>query len=93
MSLLTRPLKAGDLHGVIITFENSGDVLGMHEHSAADVHITVVARGRVRIHGPTIGSNAYATGAVIDFEPGHPHEVIAIEDNSRIVNIVKKTSP
>jgi hypothetical protein len=31
----------------------------------------------------------YSAGAVIDFEEGHPHEFIAEEDDSRIVNIVK----
>jgi len=90
MSLQASELRTGGLSGFVLTFEHSGDTLPMHDHTAADVHITVVARGRVRIHGPTIGSNDYAAGAVIDFEAGHPHEIVAIDDNSRVVNIVKQ---
>jgi len=62
----------------------------MHTHGQADVHITIVARGRVTIHGPDIGSADYAAGAVIDNEAPITHEIVALEDNSRIVNIVKK---
>ena len=40
-------------------------------------------------HGPVIGTADYAAGAVIDSEAPITHEIIALEDNSRIVNIVK----
>ena len=55
MSLRSKNLKSGDLNGVILTFEQVGDILPMHEHTEDDIHITIVARGKVRIHGPTIG--------------------------------------
>ena len=93
MSLKTRLFKTGDLGGVIYTFENKGDTLPMHTHHEEDVHITIVARGSVTIVGPHIGSKDYAAGAVIDNEPPITHEIIALEDNSRVVNIVKKMVP
>lgn len=47
-----------------------------------------MSRGKVRAHG--IGWEAeYSAGAVVDFPINQSHEFIAIEDNSRIVNIVK----
>lgn len=90
MSLQTKLFEAGDLRGVIYTFPVAGDVLPMHSHSETDVHITIVARGRVKIYGPAIDSTDYAAGAVIDNEAPMTHEIMALEDNSRIVNIVKK---
>jgi quercetin dioxygenase-like cupin family protein len=61
----------------------------MHVHTHGNIHITVVSRGSVKVHGPSIEPTVYSAGAVIDFEEGHPHEFIAEEDDSRIVNIVK----
>lgn len=84
--------KSGDLAGVVYTFPVKGDVLPMHTHGEKDVHITIVARGRVTIHGPGLVSTDYAAGAVIDNAAPITHEIIALEDNSRIVNIVKKCS-
>lgn len=89
MSLRIDPLLTGRLSGSIYTFGQSGDVLPMHRHTAADVHITVVARGRVRVHGPQIGDTEYKAGAVLDWAAGVDHEFIALEDGARIVNIIK----
>jgi quercetin dioxygenase-like cupin family protein len=91
MSLKTKDFATGDLIGVIYTFTQKGDVLPMHFHSELDSHITIVARGGVRMHGPTIDAVDYSAGAVIDHEAPITHEFIALEDNSRIVNIVKMT--
>lgn len=93
MSLQTKIFQTGNLVGIIYTFPFAGDVLPMHTHGEADNHITIVARGRVTIHGPAIGSADYAAGAVIDNQAPITHEIIALEDNSRIVNIVKKAAP
>jgi quercetin dioxygenase-like cupin family protein len=81
---------AGDLDGVVLTFSKKGDVLPMHTHYESDVHITVVARGRVKIYGPHIATTEHAAGAVIDNAAPITHEIVALEDDSRIVNIVKR---
>jgi quercetin dioxygenase-like cupin family protein len=60
----------------------------MHQHSEADVHITVVARGSFKAHGNG-WERQVSAGDVIDWRPHDPHEFVALEDNSRIVNIIK----
>lgn len=89
MSLRSIPLNTGILKGSVYTFEEVGDTLPMHRHTEADVHITIVARGRFRIHGPDIGDQEYIEGAVIDWSPDVDHEFIALTDNARVVNIIK----
>ena len=86
--MLSNPLHAGKLSGTVYTFEKAGDVLVMHPHAAGTEHITIVARGSVKIHGNDWEMKKSA-GAVIDFPPEQSHEFIALEDNSRIVNIIK----
>jgi quercetin dioxygenase-like cupin family protein len=88
MSLLSSPLIAGKLRGTVYTFEKTGDILSMHTHTVGTEHITIVARGRVRIHGNDWEMEK-SSGAVIDFLPEQSHEFVALEDNSRIVNIIK----
>jgi len=88
MSLLSRPLSAGRLSGTVYTFEKAGDVLPMHTHTESDAHITIVARGKIKAHGNEWEAE-YSAGAVIDFPSNQSHEFIALEDNSRIVNITK----
>ena len=88
MSLLSTPLNAGKLFGVIYTFEKVGDTLPMHTHTGGNAHITIVARGKIKAHGNEWEAE-YSAGAVIDFPSDQSHEFIALEDDSRIVNIIK----
>jgi len=88
MSLLSNPLSAGKLSGTVYTFEKAGDVLPMHTHIEGDAHITIVARGKIRAHGNEWEAE-YSAGAVIDFPSNQSHEFVALEDNSRVVNIIK----
>ena len=79
----------GDLRGVMYTFEKAGDVLPKHNHTENDVHITIVARGSIKAYSHDWELVA-TTGQMLNFLPGEPHELMALEDNSRIFNIVKK---
>lgn len=88
MSLLSIPLNTGKLSGTIYTFEKVGDILPMHTHTEGDAHITIVARGKIKAHGNEWEAE-YSAGAVIDFTSDQSHEFIALEDDSRIVNIIK----
>jgi quercetin dioxygenase-like cupin family protein len=83
----------GQLIGVIFTFEEVGDVLPMHRHTELDVHITVIARGRFRVHGPEIGDKIYGEGAVMDWGVGVDHEFVAMTADARVVNIQKNMVP
>ena len=70
-------------------FEEAGDLLPNHNHTDADVHITIVARGRIKAYGKTWSQEAIA-GQLINFNANEPHEIMALEDNTRIFNVVKK---
>ena len=60
----------------------------MHTHTNGDAHITIVARGKIKAHGNEWEAE-YSAGAVVDFPIDQNHEFIALEDNSRIINIIK----
>lgn len=88
--LLVNQLKdLGDIHGAIYDFEKVGDILPKHNHSDYDVHITIVARGKIKVYSHDWEVEGIA-GQILDFRPNEPHEITALEDNTRIINIVKK---
>ena len=87
--LLNKPLSVGDIRGSIYDFEKSGDILEKHVHTENDVHITIVARGKVKAYSHDWEIEATA-GQILDFRVGQPHEIMALEDNTRIFNIIKK---
>jgi quercetin dioxygenase-like cupin family protein len=79
----------GDIRGSIYDFDKAGDVLIKHNHTEDTVHITIVARGKLKTYSHDWEMEAVA-GQLLDFRPGEPHELMALEDNTRIFNIVKK---
>jgi len=88
--LLANPLEnLGDIKGTMYTFEKAGDILPKHVHTEDNVHITIVARGRLKAYSHDWEQIAEA-GQLIDFRIGEPHELLALEDNTRIFNILKK---
>jgi quercetin dioxygenase-like cupin family protein len=88
--LLVKPLEnLGDIRGAIYDFEFIGDLLPKHNHTENDVHITVVARGKIKAYSHDWEQIAEA-GQIMNFRAGEPHEFIALEDNTRIINIIKK---
>lgn len=82
----------GDIVGSIYDFEFAGDVLSKHTHTEADIHITIVARGKIKAYSHDWSVEAEA-GKILDFRPHEPHEIMALEPNTRIVNIQKKMAP
>lgn len=82
----------GELRGNMYDFEKAGEIVPMHTHSDDDVHITIVTRGKLKAYSDTWSHEATA-GQLINFNPGQPHELMALEDNTRIFNINKKLSP
>ena len=89
MLLVNELNNLGDIKGKMYDFEKSGDVLTKHVHTENDVHITIVARGKIKAYSHDWEKDAVA-GQLIDFRPGEPHEIMALEDNTRIFNIIKK---
>lgn len=86
--LLASEFNSGDIMGVIYDFQNKGDILPKHAHTKENIHITIVARGRLKAYSHDWEQEAIA-GQIIDFRADEPHELMALEDNTRIVNILK----
>lgn len=87
--LLAKELTGlGDIKGTIYDFEKSGDILPKHVHTEKDVHITIVARGKLKAYSHDWQIEAVA-GQILDFKVGEPHELMALENDTRIINIVK----
>jgi len=78
----------GKLIGSLYSFEEAGDKLPMHDHTEENVHITFILNGSFRVHGGGWDMVSKA-GDFIDWKAGQSHELIALEPNSRFVNIVK----
>ena len=88
--LLVKPLEnLGDIHGGMYDFEKVGDILPKHNHTEDNAHITIVARGKLKAYSHDWEQVATA-GQLLDFRAGEPHELMALEDNTRIFNIIKK---
>ena len=64
-------------------------MLPKHVHSEDDIHITIVARGRIKAYSHDWEMEG-GPGDLMNFRPHEPHEVVALEDNTRIFNILKK---
>jgi quercetin dioxygenase-like cupin family protein len=87
--LLTKQLdKLGDLNIVICDFEKVGDLLPKHNHTDTDIHVTIVTRGKIKAYSHDWEQVASA-GQMLDFRSNEPHELMALEDNTRIFNILK----
>lgn len=82
-------LDIQDIHGTIYDFVKAGDILPKHNHDENSAHITIVARGRLKAYSHDWEKELLA-GQAADFPPGQPHELMALEDNTRIYNIIKK---
>jgi quercetin dioxygenase-like cupin family protein len=78
----------GKLRGNLYSFEEVGDTLPMHDHAEGGVHVTFILSGSFRVHGGGWEMVSKA-GAFIDWEPGQFHEFIALEPNSRCLNVLK----
>lgn len=92
--LLADPIKVdnlGDLKITIYDFQKIGAIVPKHIHGHADAHITIVARGKLKAYSDDWAQEAIA-GQILDFPAGQPHELMALEDNTRIFNIIKKHS-
>lgn len=79
----------GDLNVAMFTFEKAGDILPKHKHTERDTHITIVSRGRIKAYSHDWEIEASA-GQLLNFRAGEPHELMALEDNTRTFNVIKK---
>ena len=87
--LLVDAVSYGDIRGAMYTFEKAGDVLPKHNHTEETAHITIIAKGKLKAYSHDWELEATA-GQLLDFRPNEPHEILALEDDTRIFNIIKK---
>jgi quercetin dioxygenase-like cupin family protein len=81
----------GSIKGSMYDFETVGDILPKHNHTEDTAHITIIARGKIRVYSHDWSIEAIA-GQMLNFRPNEPHEIMALEDNTRIFNVIKKYS-
>jgi len=86
--LVSRAISFGKLNCTIYDAAEVGDILPMHTHDEASVHITIIARGSFKVRGD--GWEMIAKeGDVLDWKVGQNHELIALQPNSKFINILK----
>ena len=78
--------EQGDLRGVAMDFIAAGDTLLRHGHPANAHHLTFVRRGAVRVEATGFPPVEARAGDLID--PGLEHEIVALEANTRILNLM-----
>jgi quercetin dioxygenase-like cupin family protein len=81
----------GNLYGSLYSFAEIGDKLPMHNHDERTVHVTFILDGSFKIHGSGWEIEAKA-GQFLDWKPNQAHELIALEPNSRFLNIMKNVT-
>jgi quercetin dioxygenase-like cupin family protein len=90
MIVFAKRFEFGKLNGSVYDFPEAGDILPMHTHDDATAHITIVAKGKMQITVNAVAQE-YECGKVIDLPANQEHEFVALEPNSRIVNIQKNS--
>jgi quercetin dioxygenase-like cupin family protein len=86
------PYEVGVLKGVYYDFFKKHDVLVGHYHSHGKGHITIVQSGCVAVKSLYLDENwekIGRAGDVFDLPDEQWHEIVALEDNSKILNIQK----
>jgi quercetin dioxygenase-like cupin family protein len=88
MIVYPQQFQFGKLSGAIYDFTEIGDILPKHIHDDSNAHITIIAKGKVKV---TAGdwTQEVECGKVIDLPANQEHEFVALEPGSRIVNIQK----
>lgn len=84
--------QSGSLVGKVYVFDLKDDVLPEHYHPKGMGHITFVIKGSIRIEGRKLVSPWAREGRAGDFfdlPDDQWHEIIALEDGTKILNIDK----
>ena len=71
-----------------IDFEFLNDKIEMHSHTKETDHLTIVLKGSIECSFSSKNDSVICNaGNIVDLE--YPHEIKALENNTRIVNIIK----
>ena len=83
-----KPVHIGSVNMIVYDFEEVGDELELHTHTEKDIHISIVARGKLLAFGPD-WEKEIDSGIILDWDPGQQHGFKALEPNSRLINVIK----
>jgi hypothetical protein len=86
--LIEKHLSFAKLNVIVYDFENKGDELEMHFHKENATHISTCSRGSVLVTTDE-WSKTLLSGDIIEFFADQNHSIVALEDNSRVMNIPK----
>jgi quercetin dioxygenase-like cupin family protein len=86
MSTLYRPYRSGELFGAVYTLEHKGDGLPEHAHTREMEHNVVVLRGSISLFLPG-AKLTFTEGALVDFDGSKPHRIVALEPQTKILNL------
>lgn len=84
--------RAGRLYGIKYTFERLRDQITEHTHVPSQAHNIIVLKGRVWL-AERFQVRLLQAGTVLDFEWGEPHQIVAAEDDSQILNLYLNGMP
>lgn len=81
-------------YGIQYTFSEIGEGLPMHIHEPELFHDVNVVTGKIAFY-TTNGANLIVVnmGQTINFDGTVPHEIVALESNTRIINIFLNGMP
>jgi hypothetical protein len=90
MSFRYKRFLQSSLFGYVYIFDKRGDGIGMHNHDEANRHTAIVLKGSFLIYGPEKKWEfLLKQGEYVELLPEHhPHEVMALEDNSEILALL-----
>lgn len=89
MAFRYKRILHGSVFGYVYIFEKRGDGIGMHDHPEDQKHDAFVLKGSFSIYGPEkkweiiLKQGEYTE--LLDEH--HPHEVMALEDNSEMLSL------
>lgn len=84
--------RAGVLQGTTYTFVNVDDALPIHQHDEDTNHITIILEGSFLCTGnPLIEGKVLRPGNVVLWPVRQKHGFVALEPNSRMLQIRTQT--
>lgn len=81
-----------DLKGAYYDFPNKDDIVSGHYHLQGEGHITIILAGCVAIRSMNLDpawEKVGNAGDVFDVPDEQWHEIVALADNSKILNLIK----
>lgn len=88
MATIQSPYQSGDLFGFYYLFENTGDGLRKHSHSAKAAHNIIVLSGQVVLSVTGEPNKTFKEGSVVDFDWAREHQFIALQPGTLVLNLM-----